>query len=64
MENGHTTDPRPDALTTMGDPPSETRKEEFLNKICRRPDACLLIPIKNRKKATPPSLTTPVAAPR
>jgi hypothetical protein len=63
MENGHTTDPRPDALTTMG-APSETRKEEFLNKICRRPDACLLIPNKNSKKATPPSPTTPAAAPR
>jgi hypothetical protein len=63
MENGHTTDPGPDALTTMG-APAETRKEEFLNKICRRPDACLLTPNKNSRKATPPSPTTPAAAPR
>jgi hypothetical protein len=63
-ENGHTTDPRPDTLTAMGAPLSATRKEEFLNKICRRPDACLLIPNKNSKKATPPSPTTHAAAPR
>jgi hypothetical protein len=63
MENGHKTDPGPDAFTTMG-APSETRKEEFLNKICRRPDAFLLIPNRNSKKAIPPSQTPSAAAPR
>jgi hypothetical protein len=53
IENGHEPDPGPDALTTMG-APSETRKDEFLNKICRRPDVFLLIPNRNSKKAVLP----------
>jgi hypothetical protein len=50
LENEHTTDPRPDTLTAMGAPLVATRKEEFLNKICRRPDACLLLPNKTARK--------------